>query len=164
MGNYRETSSLSPDEEASLLGDLDQETRNAVVRSTLSLKTDGDKIVFMKATLILTPSEMAQLLRLPEGNFRIPEQAKIPTRQDNPTLRDRFVQIMGVACFLDRVIKDPFSRDEFLRINDGIFKNNSPLKMLTETDAVLPAFSIINDCAKQWGSMYSERGPHQPSL
>jgi hypothetical protein len=160
MGNPIEAPSLSADEEASLLADLTLEIQSAMLRSPLDFKSDGDKIVFARTALVTTPSEMAKLFRLPEVYFRIPQERKIPEIQNNPVLKNRFAQMIGIACFLNRVIKDPFSRDDFLRTDRGIFATRSPLQTLIEMDA-LPAFSIIKAPAKQWGAMYSERGPRR---
>ena len=160
MRNY-ELPPLSPDEESSLLGDLNQEIRNAVLRTSYDFKNDADSIYFMRNTLMIIPSEMARLFKLPERYFTYPERAKIPLMSDDPQARSRFQQILGVFCFLDRVISNPFSRDDFSRTHEGIFNQQSPLDLLFDNEP-LQAYALIKEPAKFWGFRDSQSRKSSP--
>ncbi len=149
MRNY-ETQPLSSDEEASVLADLNQEIVNAKLRTDWDLGSDSGSLYFSRDTLILTPFELSKLFKLPESFFVLPEEAKIPSITENPMLRNRFKQLVGIMCFLQRVIPDVFSRDDFSRTRQGIFEQESPLQLLSTREPV-QAYTIIKEPAKFWG-------------
>ncbi len=153
MRNFAENP-LSEHEKEALRNDLNKEVRNAIDRGDLRTgSSDGRKMLLIVETIRPTAPELNKLFRLTSPQPLI-DEITIPTKDENPVIRDRFEQIVGVLCFVRGQFRLDYDRTRFMRTPMHFLTNETrertPLEVLTELDA-LSAFSAIRGGAiREW--------------